>query len=48
MKAEIDNMTFKAYSEDVVYMSADLFVFDESKAPVEPMEFLTWFYEKTT
>ena len=28
-------------------MSADLMVFDKSKAPVEPMEFLKWFYEKT-
>ena len=29
-------------------MSADLMVFDKSKAPAEPMEFLKWFYEKTT
>ena len=28
-------------------MSADLMVFDKSKAPVEPMQFLKWFYEKT-
>ena len=28
-------------------MSADLMVFDKSKAPVEPMEFLKWFCEKT-
>ena len=27
-------------------MSADLMVFDKSKAPAEPMEFLKWFYEK--
>ena len=29
-------------------MSADLMVFDKSRAPVEPREFLKWFYEKTT
>ena len=28
-------------------MSANLMVFDKSKAPAEPMEFLKWFYEKT-
>ena len=28
-------------------MSADLMVFDKSKEPVEPMQFLKWFYEKT-
>ena len=28
-------------------MSADLMVFDKSRAPVEPREFLKWFYEKT-
>ena len=28
-------------------MSANLMVFDKSKAPAEPMEFLKWFYAKT-
>lgn len=28
-------------------MSADLMVFDKSKAPTEPLEFLKWFYKKS-
>ena len=28
-------------------MSVDILVFDKSKAPTEPMEFLKWFYKKS-
>ena len=29
-------------------MSADLMVFDKSKAPTDPIEFLKWYYNKST